>query len=257
MAAVACASGLTIFSSIKTYKANTVEVPVLMYHHILRDDENSFKGNPSIISLHSFEKQMEILHENNYTTISLKQLEQFLKGRAALPEKSVLITFDDGYKSCNTYAYPVMKKYSFKGAVFVVTAWVKDMPQSFDPDVFQFLSWDEIRSSLDVFEYASHTHNLHYLDDERGSRFLLEPEEIVRKDLEQSRLLLGSRYFAYPYGEYTEAAVEALKSDGFEMAFTMDEGNVKRGDDMMRLKRRIIYPHTTPEEFREIIGLMQ
>ena len=78
---------------------------VLLYHHVVPKDADT----SSIISLSDFESQMEYLYKHGYYTASLKELEEFLYDEKELPEKTVIITFDDGYESNYIYAYPVLK----------------------------------------------------------------------------------------------------------------------------------------------------
>lgn len=80
---------------------------VLCYHHIVQ--EVLPKSLDTIICLSEFEDQMKFLYEHGYYTASLKDIEEFLYDKKKLPEKTVLITFDDGYESNYTYAYPVLK----------------------------------------------------------------------------------------------------------------------------------------------------
>src|SRR5690606_18803891 len=80
--------------------ATTAErIPVLMYHAVLPAADNPNPNNASIINLEAFEAQMGYLHEEGYYTASLAELEQFVHGRLVLPEKTVVITFDDGYEN--------------------------------------------------------------------------------------------------------------------------------------------------------------
>jgi len=237
------------------YGKNAKEIPVLLYHHLLKEEENNFEPNGAIISVENFQKQMDFLYNNGYCTITLKQLEDYLLGKTNLPEKSVLITFDDGYKSNYIYAYPIMKKYSFRGTIFLITG--RDYSKSepvFDPNKFQFLSQDEIDSSRDVFEYASHTHNMHKTDEEKGAYLTWKSEEEIINDLTQSKNLLNTEYLAYPYGEYTTDTLRILEKLGFKMAFTIKSGSVKPGDNMLELNRNIIYPNTTIEQFKKIVN---
>lgn len=232
-----------------------VEIPVLLYHHILKSSEIKDKSNPMIISLEDFERQMKVLKENNYKTITLKQMEKFVKGELKLPGKSVLITFDDGYQSNYRYAYPVLKKYSFHAAVFLVTAWCHEKAGPFNPAEMAFLSWDEIRKSRDVFEYASHTHHLHKYDAQKGSRLLWESRETVKSDLKISRDKLKTAYFAYPFGKYNEQVISLLKESGFRMAFTTAGGRVKAYDNLYKLNRFTVFSNTGMSSFKKYLQI--
>lgn len=231
------------------------DVPVLMYHHLLKDEENPFKDNCAILPVETFKKHMDFLYKNGYNTIGLGELEGFVKGEIKLPKRSVLITFDDGYKSNYEYAYPILKEYGFRAAIFLISGWNTDEIVSFDADELQYLSWNEIENSRDVFEYASHTHNLHKLDENEQGYLVTRPPDEVKHDLKTSMQLLDTVYFAYPYGHYNEETLEMLKELGYRMAFTIEPGRVKPGDSLLELNRYTIFPYTSLRDFKKVVDL--
>ena len=81
-----------------------VELPILMYHHL---SENNSKLNKYTISPSEFKSDLEFIQKNGYTTISINDLINFTNGQN-LPEKPIMITFDDGYQSVYKYAYPML-----------------------------------------------------------------------------------------------------------------------------------------------------
>jgi peptidoglycan/xylan/chitin deacetylase (PgdA/CDA1 family) len=235
------------------------EVPVIVYHHLLKEKENvKFKNEKTVVSYEQFSEQMKFLHDHGYHTITLPELEQFLHGKRNLPAKSIMIHFDDGLKTNYIYAYPVLKRYHFHAVAFLITSRNTATVQPFHPDILQYLSWPEIDQMRDVFEFASHTHALHNRGTDGIGNLIKEPREIVKADLLQSRKLLnGTTYFAYPFGQYKQETIDILKETGFTMAFTTETGTVKPGDDPYQLKRYGIGPDTTLEEFKHIIRLVE
>ncbi|SCY94878.1 polysaccharide deacetylase family protein [Alkaliphilus peptidifermentans] len=228
-------------------------IPVLMYHHLLKASDITSK-NPSIISVESFEAQMQILHDNDFYTPTLYELEQFLLGKIELPKNSVVITFDDGYLSNYVYAYPIMKSYGLRGSIFLITGLIEEYDQGFNPKTLQYLSRDNLISMLDVFEYANHTHNLHYIDNKK-SYLLLKEDGELEEDIKTNMKVTLSPYFAYPYGQYNEDTIELLKSQGIRMAFTTKSGRVYLNDDLLRLKRIAVYPDTDINAFKKSVGI--
>ncbi|WP_374719578.1 polysaccharide deacetylase family protein [Parageobacillus toebii] len=235
------------------------ELPIIVYHHLLKERENGeFKNEKTVVSYEQFAAQMKFLHDHGYHTITLPELEQFLQGKRNLPAKSIMIHFDDGLKTNYIYAYPVLKRYHFHAVAFLITSRNTADVQPFHPDTLQFLSWPEINQMRDVFEFASHTHALHNRGTDGIGNLLKEPRQIVKADLLQSRKLLnGTTYFAYPFGQYKQETIDILKETGFTMAFTTKIGTVKPGDDPYQLKRYAIEPNTTLEEFKHIIRLVE
>ncbi|WP_427337980.1 polysaccharide deacetylase family protein [Caloranaerobacter sp. DY30410] len=250
---------LNVLSKIvNTNKINFAEnVPVLMYHHLLekKDIKGKLVNNSAVIAVESFSQQMKVLHEQGYTTITLDELEKYLKGEILLPKKSVLITFDDGYKSNYVYAYPLLKQYGFRATVFIITQHIPYQMTEFNPEKLQIISWQEIKKSMDVFDFASHTHDLHRLNDKNISYVICKDKEEVLKDLKLSMEILDTKYLAYPYGQYNEETLNILKELGYTLAFTIKTGKVKPGDDLLQLKRIRINPNVSIWKFKKIISV--
>ena len=231
------------------------DIPVLMYHHLLKDDENPYKDNGAVLSVETFREHMSFLYKNGYYTVGLNELEMFVRGEINLPGRSVLITFDDGYKSNYEYAYPILKEYGFKAAIFLISSWNTDEIVSFDAGDLQYLSWNEIEGSRDVFEYASHTHDLHRLDENGQGYLVTRPLDEIRQDLETSMKTLDTAYLAYPYGHYNKQTLKILKKLGYRMAFTVKPGRVRPGNSLLELSRYAIFPGISQEDFKRMIGL--
>lgn len=238
------------------------EVPVLTYHHILKEQElrdyhyySSGKLNNMIVLLDEFEKQMNLLSRKSYNTVTLKEFESFVKGVKHVPENSVLLTFDDGHKNNYINAYPVLKKHNFTAVEFLVTSRMTDKTVPFSTETTQFLSWDEVKAGSDVFEYGSHTHDYHSIDSKTGNAYLVtKSKNDIKKDIQKSiDLIGGTTTFAYPYGAYNDTSIQALKDLHFQMAFTVRSGNVKPGDKVMELNRNSVRPFQTLKDFQKMI----
>ena len=105
-------------------------VPVLMYHHVL--PEAGFIAS----SIAQFESQMRWLAENGWTTLDTETFRRYKRGETKVPKKSVLVTFDDGWRDNFIYAYPILKRYGLKATLFVVTGWIdaaSEHPEPFEP----------------------------------------------------------------------------------------------------------------------------
>lgn len=219
----------------------------LMYHKISKEAETKYKNNPYVISAENFEEQMKTLHDEGFNTLTLEEIEQYVKGQTQFTKRTVLLTFDDGYKETYKYAYPILKKYNLNAVVFLIT----------NNNTLQhsFLNWKQIKNSRDIFQFASHTHNLHFLDSNMNSYLVSRPKDIIIKDLKKSMKFLNTKYFAYPYGQYNLETIEILKEVGFSMSFSTIEGYIKPFDDIFQLKRIGIYPETSLNEFRKILRI--
>ncbi|WCK54883.1 polysaccharide deacetylase family protein [Aneurinibacillus sp. Ricciae_BoGa-3] len=230
-------------------------VAVLMYHHLLKADENKkFRNNAAVITPEAFAAQMKILHDNGYQTIDLKTLEQYVDRRIKLPRKSVVLTFDDGYLSDFRYASPVLRRYHFKAAMFLVTGLMRKDPEKYDPDILNHVSWAELPKNSDVFTYEAHAHRFHRLLGKK-SFMIAQPLAAVKNDIHTVKELTHSVYFAYPYGQYNLNTLNILKEEGFHLAFTTRPGKVYPGSPKFELNRIAIYPYTSQRKFKRIVGI--
>lgn len=227
-------------------------VPVITYHHILKDAENKyFKHTSTTTSDTVFHRQMKYLHDNNYATISAQELYSYLTMKSNIPAKAVLLTFDDGLQSVYRYAYPVLKTYKQKATVFVISSRVKKSPGPWDPNSLEFMSSSELANSRDVFDIESHSHFLHRYDDNNDEPIIYKRNyHNIFKDIVVSKIRLkrynSINYFAYPFGAFTKTAVSALRNAGIKMAFTTIDGKVKPTDNLLLLKRLYVL-RTDPE----------
>lgn len=231
-------------------------IPVLMYHHILKDKENKkFKHSSTTISDVAFATQMAYLHANGYEAITLADLEKYLKRSVNLPGKVVVLTFDDGLKSIYLYAYPVLKKYGLHASEFMITNRIPDQPVPFSPDTLQTIARIEMEEMKPVFEFHSHTHGLHSLDAKGKSAVLTSARATVKADIRKSQEMLnGTRYFAYPFGQYSQETIQILRELGFQMAFTTKPGRVNLGDPLLELKRLNVGPDVTYPRFIQMVS---
>ena len=168
-------------------------LPVLMYHDI-REDE-FFK--PNSISLNRLNLQLEYLCNNNYNTISIKQLLDHLYKGIPLPLKPVLITFDDGYKSIATYLYPLLQKHGMKATSFLVPCFVHESNNTIN----SYLSINEIKNMNGQWiEWGIHSFD--------HKNFKKLAPNLVREDLENCMgwfkiyNIPFVSALAYPFGAY-------------------------------------------------------
>lgn len=225
------------------FYASLDRVPVLLYHHILPEEDiinYGWENNNSVLSLEKFNEQMKYLHENGYYTITVDELEEFMNGKLKLPKKTVVITFDDGYLSNAVYAYPIMKEYGMKGTIFSIGELATREKTEFDPQGLQFISIEDMEKYKDVFLFASHTYDLHH-QDENGIPFLKSlPKERIIEDLTKNMELLKSNYIAYPFGEYNKDSIKCAKKAGYKLGFTVRRGYVCRYTRRFKIPRIII-----------------
>jgi peptidoglycan/xylan/chitin deacetylase (PgdA/CDA1 family) len=184
-----------------------VKIPILMYHYI---SVSPWKTDKIRIGLSTppyiFEKQMELLFQNGYTTITLDDLYNVFAGRFTLPPKPVILTFDDGYVDFYQNAFPVLEKYHMLGINFVITGFVGR---------FGYLTWPQIEEMNKSGNVVFGPHTVHHF-----ALTTVKPE-VAKTEISQSKLVLEDHlgqtvnWFAYPYGDYNKNVVDLVRNAGF------------------------------------------
>lgn len=228
-----------------------IKIPVLVYHYFAKDSREAQECNSSaVVDIQNFEKQMEYLYKNNFKTLTMEELYKFLKGKYIPPKKAVVITMDDGYKNNITLAYPILKKYGFKACIFVIGKFLISKNTS---NEFEYLSLEDTFKYTDVFEFGSHTYNMHRLLN--GMPILLQANMLdIIFDFVNNQMLINSPYFAYPFGAYDERVIEVLKSFNYKLAFTTKKGYVTSLTNPYEIPRFTISQKTTFKQFIKIVN---
>ncbi|WP_251861634.1 polysaccharide deacetylase family protein [Clostridium sp. Marseille-Q2269] len=219
---------------------NDKSIPVLMYHSI--DYE---KGNELRLPKEQFREQMKYLKDNGYTTLTLHELYSFLDKNKPVPEKSIVITLDDGYVDNYTNAYPILKEFGLKATVFAITS-------NIDKDKRSITS-KQIKEMDDAgVQIASHTYNHDKLDDLSYEK-QVQTMKRAKDDLEK---ILNHKveYIAYPYGKWNEESIKAAKYVGYKMAVTTQGGWTNKQNGMYTLKRVYISSLKGMDNFKDRIA---
>jgi len=200
-------------------------ISVLLYH---RFDEDRYPTTTT--SSAQFEHQMEYLHSNGYTVLSMDQLAECVEGSRPVPEKAVVITIDDGFISEYERAVPILRRYRYPFCIFVFTNGV---------GAKGYMTWDQLRQVEGwggVVGNHTHTHprliNL--------SRHALEREIALSQQILQRNLGRKARYLAYPFGQYDNEVRKAVRAGGFRLMLSSDPGSVGLGTEADRIPRQAI-----------------
>lgn len=253
---------IMIFSvSVFGESPNTVKVPALMYHSVSEGNTNA------IISPENFRKHLETIRDNGFTPVSLDELIAYVDFGTPLPEKPVLITFDDGYLNNYTEAFPIIQEFGFKATIFAIVSSVgKDTYKGTTHKMNSHFSYEQAREMIasGLVSVQSHTYDMHQwaafegsVKQPRETVLRLENESLldyithfegdflagktlIEDELEQS--LLG---FAYPLGKYNAITDFILKKNGVRVtvATTTGQNYVKKLDtnSLYNLNRHNIY----------------
>lgn len=193
--------------------------PILMYHSISRSSHPRFQQ--MTVTPEMFDKQMSYLVEYKYTPLTVTQFMQ-MRGEnpGLLPERPVVITFDDGFADFFTEALPILKKYALPATLYISTAfiggtgrWLRRERETERP----MLNWQQVREiHAQGIECGAHTHTHPQLDTVTLSR--------AKKEIEYSKKLLEDQLgeavvsFAYPFGYHTARVLRLVQEAGFRSA---------------------------------------
>lgn len=213
------------------------DVPVLMWHNLAEESSGDMT-----ISVDTFRAQIEALHEAGFKTVSLQQLYDYVHFGTELPEKPIVLTFDDGYFSNYEYAFLILQEYDMQATIFAIGVSVgKDTYKDTDHAMTPHFGADEAREMVDsgLISVQSHTFDMHqwppFEDGNAQVRETLLPfdgeadadyEAAVEADFAESRELLESitgqpvNALAFPEGAYVTLTQDALRSAGAELTFT-------------------------------------
>ncbi|MBV8519135.1 MAG: polysaccharide deacetylase family protein [Acidobacteria bacterium] len=208
-----------------------------------------------LISRSAFRQHLQYLEMTGYNVIPLQHLYEYVMGkRASLPKNAVVLTFDDGWRSTYTEAFPELQKRKFPFTVFVYPKIIGQTANA--------LTWKQIREMSDAgVDIQSHSLSHPYLTRRRHGSFNdTEYALWVQHELVESKRLLEKEtgktvsFLAYPYGDYDEKLTKAVAQAGYSAALTCDFGRVRRGSDPLRMRRFVIDDRMDFAAFRHYLG---
>ncbi|MEW6171239.1 MAG: poly-beta-1,6-N-acetyl-D-glucosamine N-deacetylase PgaB, partial [Candidatus Omnitrophota bacterium] len=250
---------------------NKNRVLILCYHDIPKD----VVLNDYSVDRNSFVQQIEYLRTHGYYFVSLEDIVKASKNQKELPEKAVLLTFDDAYLSFYEFVYPLLKLYNYPCVLSVVTNWIDNPPKALKE---KLMNWDQIKevSASGLVEIASHSCNLHrgVLYNPQGNdnwaatsrifypqKKTYETKEDFRKriaqDLHLSKNILRQktgkniRTITWPYGRYNQIGTEEARKLGFYVMLCLED-ELTRVDNLETLKRYVISHNPPITEFVKI-----
>lgn len=229
-----------------------------MYHQV----KNSNYGK-DVISPYEFESDLKYLAENNYNTVIMSQLIDYVYNGTELPPNPVILSFDDGYISIYKYVYPLLKKYNQKIVLSIVGKSTDDYSKVSDDNInHASMTWDQI-SEMDqsgLVEVQNHTYNLHKIRNGRYGCYPMDNESIdhyekvITEDigtLQEKIMSVTDKTpttFTYPYGKYNNLTESIIKKMGFKATLSCTYGVNLINDDPESLYglKRICRSHNQP-----------
>lgn len=217
-----------------------IRLPVVMYHHLLPEEQIE---DESVISVEQFEEDLKAYKLAGYETISVSNLINYTEGSGNLPDKPLLITFDDGYLSNYQYAYPLLKKYDMKALISIIGWSVGETKfKGTDKDIIPHFDYNQAKEMMDsgYIDIGSHSYDLHQVEldgkDHRQGVLQKKNEDFIEymkifkedsnkmKNLALEKLNHELIVFTYPYGFSNKVTEKMLKDLGYKSTITIEDG---------------------------------
>ena len=218
----------------------TSAIPVVNYHYVINVETEQKDCQQSIcLSDTMYDEQMKYLKDNGYYTATMQDLDLWIDDKINLPEKTVVITIDDGWFVARNIQ--ILEKYDLHATLFLIG---------------HLASPDDYKSNnLEIHSHTWDMHNLGECPIKRGGAILCKDKSYILEDLKKSRESLNnSEYFAYPFYEYNDHAIEVLKEAGFRMAFAGGSRKVVKGENKFTVPRYGITNDGSLNEFIKMIS---
>lgn len=211
-------------------------VPILMYHHVAeqRPEWDRIRRNLSV-SPATLRRHLEYLRLNGYQAVTVADLVRHLAVGVPLPERPVILTFDDGYRDNYELAFPLLQEFGFVASFYPVTAPI-------DQGSPEFMTWAQVREMHEAgMEFGSHSYT--HPDLRRQGEDYLIWQVLGSREAIEERIGEPVRVFAYPSGAYDGQVVETVQALGFWAALTADQGCRHRSDGLLTLARIRVQPY--------------
>ncbi len=257
---IAVGEGLTSRRTVTTAAAaDEVILPIIMYHGILTDPA---RQGQYILSPTQFEHDLQYIRDAGYTTVTVADLIAYVDDGTPLPDKPIMLTFDDGYYNNYLYAYPLLKAYSMKAVISPVCQWSQhysDTPSQADHAIYSHITWEEMREMVasGLVEIQNHSYDMHYATAGRRKGTLKmagETDDDYTRALTQD-ITTAQRHltdfagvtptaFVYPYGAVCAEARAIIRALGFRASFTCEakQNRITRTADCLYNLGRYLRP---------------
>ncbi len=256
-------STTTIFS-VTSESEDTVRLPIIMYHSIQKRNKAKSKF---IITPDEFEGDLKYIKDNGYTTIVMQDLIDFVYENKELPEKPIMLTFDDGYYNNYLYAFPLVKQYECKMVLSPIgkQSDIYSENNNKNPN-YAHCSWDNLKEMLDsgLVEIQNHSYDMHTMTKKRcgtkknKNESFEHYQKILREDLTlmqnkvEDFLDFTPTTFVFPFGAISNCSLDIIKQLGFKATLSCEEKInklTKNPEKLYGLCRILRPPNDSSEDF--------
>lgn len=217
-------------------------IPVLNYHFFYDEAAREICNENICLDVGVFRQQLNYLRDNNYKTLTIEEYRAWLYNEIELPEKSVLITIDDGAlgtgKHNGNKLIPILEEYNMHATLFLITGW-----------------WDINNYRSKNLDVESHTYDMHSTGPCGKAQMICANYNELVSDLQKSISITGStKAFCFPFYTFDEEAINAVRDAGFKMAFVGGNRKSSRSDNKYKIPRYPIHKNTTMDSFIRMVS---
>ncbi|MCI8347653.1 MAG: polysaccharide deacetylase family protein [Bacilli bacterium] len=217
------------------------KIPVLNYHFFY-DTNTDYCGENICLDIKNFKEQLEYLKNNQYKTLTIEEYRSWMYQEIELPDKSVLITIDDGAFGTGRHngnkLIPILEEYKMHATLFLIAGW-----------------WDINNYSSPNLDIESHTYDMHNTGSCGRAQVICASHDELLSDLQKSISVIGhNTAFCFPFYSYDEKSINVVKEAGFKLSFVGGNRKSSRSDNKYKIPRYPIYKHTSMEQFIHMVN---
>ena len=216
-------------------QSDSVQLPIIMYHSLLKDTK--LQGQ-YVISPDKFEDDLKKITEEEYTTITVKDLTDYVYNNKDLPKKPIMLTFDDGYYNNYLYAYPLLKKYECKAVISPIAYYSEKYSETTDTPSpsYSHCTWSQLKEMEEsgYVEIQNHSYNMHSQSERLGIgkkqgesdneyRSVITEAISTAQKMFKENLNITPTAFVYPFGATTDLSEDIIKNLSFKCSISCEE----------------------------------
>lgn len=226
---------------VQNANASQQSIPVINYHFFYDGTKEACTEN-ICLDIVNFRQQLDYLRDNGYKTLTMDEFTKWMYGQIELPEKSVLLTIDDGAfgtgKHNGNHLIPILEEYKMHATLFLIAGW-----------------WDVENYRSKYLDIQSHTFDMHQAGSCGSGQVVCASKEELMTDLKKSlEIVDNNNSFCFPFYSYSDASVETVKEAGFKLAFIGGNRKAKRTDNKYLIPRYPIYKGTSLQQFINMVS---
>jgi peptidoglycan/xylan/chitin deacetylase (PgdA/CDA1 family) len=246
----ACSSGILLAVLLLTGCGRQQVIPIFLWHSVGEGQP----GDKYDLTPEEFEGQLKALQDRGIQTVTLDQYFDHLDGKASLPEKAVVLSFDDGRKCQHSVVMPLLRKYGMVAETFLVTSFLGEsnetrVVRNNGGRTQTYLIWPEVHEMAASGVFIIESHSRSHLAERKLSNRRLEHEIIDSRIELRRRTGLPINFFAYPYGSFGHMSIMTVDRAGFRAAMSVSKGDNSR----FQVTRKSIYRGGTPKFQDELV----